>query len=86
MSQLAKPLFATSLSLPAAAEAASSWPMSAGEVLVEFCRISAMTPATNGTAWEVPVRSLAGVGGGGSEGRQAVGGDELRKGAIRAGL
>lgn len=58
LSQLAKALPDTSLSLPAAAEAASSWLMACGEVLVEFCRISATTPATNGTAWEVPVRSL----------------------------
>ena len=56
--RVAKPLPDTSVSWPAAAEETSRRCMSAGEVPVAFCRMRAMAPATNGTAWEVPVRIL----------------------------
>lgn len=61
--RLAKPLPGTSDSWPAEAESTSRRLMSAGLAALLFCRTSAMTPATKGAAWEVPVRSLRGAAG-----------------------
>ena len=56
----ANPLPATSLSLSGAAAVVSKRCMAAGAMPPALCRICAITPATKGTACEVPVRSLRG--------------------------
>lgn len=54
------PLPGTSVTCPPAALLASRCCRAAGEVPASICSNCAMTPATNGTACEVPVRSLQG--------------------------